>query len=103
MSKTVHNSTYAPETVRHCDDYIEDENSPQCLRTYLARARSPAHGCTSSEPFPALFADHPDLGRVRIVMASRLGDVGVTTKLTRDVGYEARCSVERLRNFSDAP
>jgi hypothetical protein len=89
--------------MRHCDDYIDDEGAPQCLRQFLSRARSPAHGLTSAEPFPALFADHPTLGRVRVVMASRFGDVGVTTKLHREIGHETRCSVEQLQNFSEQP
>jgi hypothetical protein len=85
---------------RHCDDFIDDESAPQALRTFLARARSPAHGMTSVDPFPVLFADHNGQ-RVRVVMASRLGDVGIcdSTRFT----YEKRVSVEELSNFGDFP
>ena len=96
---------------RHCDTYIEDPKAPACLRAYLRRARSPAHGNTSSEPFPKLFATYRGkewLGiapgdRVRVVMASRMGDVGITKDLAADHGYSARCNVEQLGDFSDVP
>jgi len=88
--------------VKHCDDYIDDESAPEVLRRYLERARSPAHGMTSTEPFPVLFADH-DGRRVRVTMASRLGDVGITTVLAAEHGYETRVAVEDLSNFGDAP
>lgn len=88
--------------MKHCDDYIDDETAPPALRKYLERARSPGHGLTSSEPFPALFADHHG-ARVRVVMASRLGDVGITTVLTATVGYSKRVAVEDLSNFGDTP
>lgn len=87
---------------KHCDDYIDDETQPACLRAFLARARQPAHGHLSLEPFPTLFADYQGK-RYRVVMASRMGDVGITTKLDRDHGYETRCAVEDLSNFSETP
>lgn len=88
--------------VKHCDDYIDDEGAHPALRAYLDRARSPGHGMTSPEPFPRLFADHSG-SRVRVVMASRMGDVGITTVLTAEYGYEARVSVGELSNFGDSP
>jgi hypothetical protein len=96
-----------PDNPRHCDDYIDDPTSPEPLRTYLSRARQPAHGYYSGDgkpdtrPFPTLFAS---LGktRVKVVMASRLGDVGVTTRLD-DVAYERRVWVEMMTAFSETP
>lgn len=85
---------------RHCDEFIDDASAPQVLRTFLARARSPAHGMTSADPFPVLFADHNGQ-RVRVVMASRLGDVGICD-LTRCT-YDKRVSVEELSNFGVDP
>ena len=85
---------------KHCDEYIDDESALRALRAYLARARGPAHGHMSRDPFPKLFADHKG-ARVRIVMASRMGDVGITSVLTADHGYEGRVAVEDLSNFSD--
>lgn len=88
--------------MRHCDDYIEDESAPPALRRYLARARSPGHGMLSSDPFPELYADL-DGRRVRVVMASRIGDVGVTAVLAEKFRYETRVAVCDLSNFGDAP
>lgn len=95
---------------KHCDDYIDDEKQPKCLRAFLDRARQPAHGHLSSEPFPKLFATYKGPmcmvspgDRVRVTMASRLGDVGVTRDLTGDGRYTARCFVEHLTDFSDTP
>jgi len=88
--------------MKHCDDYIDDEAAPAVLREYLRRARGPAHGMLIAEPFPRLFADHEGR-RVRVVMASRLGDVGITPVLTAEHGYEARVLVEDLSNFGDVP
>lgn len=86
--------------MKHCDDYIDDETAPQVLRTYLQRARSPAHGLVSLEPFPKLFADYKD-SRVRVTMASRFGDVGISNDLTAEYGYDKRVAVEDLSNFTD--
>lgn len=85
--------------MRHCDEYIDDMTQPECLRAYLARARSPAHGHMSDAPYPALFADHEGK-RVRVVMASRFGDVGITEDLNAERGYSQRVYVESLTNFS---
>lgn len=52
-------------------------------------------------PEPTLFADHGKT-RVRVVMASRLGDVGITKNLTVRRGYEKRVMVEELTNFSES-
>lgn len=88
--------------MKHCDDYIDDESAPAVLSAYLQRARSPGHGLLSSEPFPRLFADYEG-ARVRVVMASRLGDVGITDDLEADTTYQKRVAVEDLSNFGDAP
>jgi hypothetical protein len=86
------------ETFKHCDDYIEDETQPECLRAFLDHARSPAHGALRGDPRPALFADYKGQ-RVRVVMASRFGDVGITSKLSAEHGYEKRVAVAVLSNF----
>jgi len=41
--------------------------------------------------------------RVRVVMASRFGDVGITSKLGREIGYEERVAVESLTDFAETP
>lgn len=86
---------------KHCDDYIDDETAPLVLRTYLDRARSPAHGHADLSPYPKLFATH--LGkRVRVTMASRFGGVGITEDLEKEEGYQKRVAVEELSDFSDS-
>lgn len=87
---------------RHCDEYIEDPVAPEALRKFLAFARSPAHGQLLPRPHPRLFADHAGT-RVRVTMASCLGDVGITTDLSAEMGYELRVLVSQLLNFSEVP
>ena len=95
---------------KHCDDYIDDPTQPEVLRKFLERARSPAHGMMLKEPFPKLFAVYNGVDwrgvakgdRVRIVMASRLGDVGITNNLDAE-HYMARCFVDQLTDFQDTP
>ena len=88
--------------VDHCDDYIDDPAAPAALRKFLAFARAPAHGQLLPRPHPTLFADHEGK-RVRVTMASRFGDVGVTSDLAAEVGYETRVPVSQLTGFSEAP
>jgi len=84
---------------KHCDDYIDDLTQPECLRKFLDHARSPAHGSLRDEPRPKLFATFKGK-RVRVVMASRFGDVGITSKLGAEHGYDRRVGVEELTDFS---
>lgn len=86
----------------HCDDYIDDLSAPAALRKFLAFARAPAHGQLLPKPHPTLFADHEGR-RVRVTMASRLGDIGITTDHSREFGYECRVLVSALSNFSETP
>ena len=90
------------DSFRHCDDYIEDPAAPGPLRSFLQRARSPAHGHTSSDPFPVLFATYKG-ERYRVVMASRLGDVGLSKHFDKDHGYSLRAAVDDLADFSETP
>jgi hypothetical protein len=97
-----------PAGLRHCDDVADDPTTPEVVRRYLARARMPGHGMHERAPYPKLFATYksctPELcGRVRVTMASRLGDVGVTFNLEREFGYDLRCFVDELADFSDTP
>lgn len=86
------------DSFKHCDDYIDDETQPQCLRAFLDYARSPAHGTFREGEKPRLFADYEGK-RVRVVMASRFGDVGITRSLPAEYGYDQRVSVADLTNF----
>ena len=92
---------------KHCDYYIDDPTAPEVLRKFLERTRSPAHGMLSKDPFPKLFATYNGPGwndvstgdRVRVVMASRMGDVGLTKDFASDHGYSVRCAVSDLTDF----
>ena len=111
----------------HCDDLIDDPAQPTCLRNYLEYNRRPAIDKTLREADePALFANlkadvlgeeyrgtwsgkGPDMRpvpmkagqRVRVVMASRFGDVGITPNLKATRGYVTRVFVANLENFGD--
>jgi hypothetical protein len=106
-----------PEPADHCDDYIRDKSKPKCLRKFLLYKRIPAtwqiRWTERGWPEPKLFATwkQPDgpggrkgkTKRVRVVMASRFGDVGITKDLNRDHGYEDRVLVSQLTDFSEQP
>lgn len=83
----------------HCDDLWEAKTLPACVQAYLDVARAPAHG--AGRP-PPLFATHAGQ-RVRVVMASRFGDVGITPQLTATTGYSKRVLLPELTDFSDHP
>ena len=106
---------------RHCDDIADDRETPECVRAYLAVARAPAHGYGMK--CPALYATIPtdmrfgryERGdklagaelkagtRVRVVMASRFGDVGITTNLEAETGYIGRLGLDDLSDFGAEP
>jgi hypothetical protein len=83
----------------HCDDLWHDKALPPCVMAYLDVARAPAHGQGKAPP---LFATY-DGKRVRVVMASRFGDVGITTNLSVQNGYEERVLLPDLTDFSATP
>jgi hypothetical protein len=113
----------------HCDDLIEDPEQPASLRKYLEYNRRPAIDKTLPEAQePALFATlredkegsvylgtwskgNPDMqpvkmkagSRIRVVMASRFGDVGITHNLKAAKGYCTRVPVAALTDFGDTP
>lgn len=90
---------------KHCDDYISDYRAPKVLRFFLIIQRLPAIDqgiCREFGVEPKLFADYKGK-RYRVNMASRLGDVGITDKLDKDMGYDIRVAVADLENFSDKP
>jgi hypothetical protein len=94
---------------RHVDDYVDDHNTPPVLRWFLFINRLPATLRICAEEMglrPSLYADFRsrdpgnELHRCRVVMASRLGDVGINFNFHPDY-YEKRVPVEWLSNFSD--
>src|SRR5688572_13948279 len=108
--------------MRHCEDYIDDERASLALRAFLKWQRRPAIKKTGEAPslFAVLQRDltgqrykgYWENGnaamenvplkagqRVRVVMASRFGDVGVTPDLDAKHGYVARILVSDLDDF----
>lgn len=51
---------------------------------------------------PKLYATHNGR-RVRVTMASRFGDVGISTHMLKEHGYQKRVMLDQLREFNDKP
>lgn len=99
----VYKAKQKEQTFKHCDEYIHDHQAPMCLRWFLYRHRVPAiDGLLMHQNGvnPKLFATYGD-NRVRVVMASRFGDVGITEHLEDENGYSVRVLVSDLKDFSD--
>jgi hypothetical protein len=98
------NAADAPQG-KHCDDYIHDFTAPHCLRFFLLVHRMPALDMALCREFgvkPELFATYRG-ERVRVVVASRMGDVGITRQLNTEDGYQERVMIADLSDFGDAP
>jgi hypothetical protein len=89
----------------HCDDYIPDHKQPRCLRAWLLMKRLPAYEVMLLQSYcPPLYATKKGTRiRVRLTMASRMGDVGITTQITDTHGYEERVPLGHLVDFSNDP
>lgn len=108
----------------HCDDFINHGGAVDCLRQFLAIARAsavdqigkhrpPLFATTCADVTARDFLGHGPNGpimrdrvipkgtRVRIVMASRFGDVGITDNLDADHGYVARVFLPELHEFTE--
>ena len=92
----------------HCDEYVwgfasVKGDANEDLKWFLFVNRQPAIlkvlMLEKGVKDPVLFADHQGK-RVRVVMASRFGDVGITNDLKAERGYDLRVSIEDLSNFS---
>ncbi len=90
----------------HCDKEIHNDARPACLRYFLLVHRMPAVDRAIIETVhdaPKCFADH-DGKRVRLTMASRFGDVGISPDLASTrTSYKTRVEVSDLSNFSEQP
>jgi hypothetical protein len=84
--------------MRHCDEYIDDPATPEPLRAFLEFNRRAAIDQIGDSP--VLFARHNGTP-VRVVMASRFGDVGISAQLEARHGYSKRVAVDDLTHFSD--
>ncbi len=89
----------------HCDDAIQDPDYPLCLRYFLLVHRLPAIDGSVVIAYkgePECYANYKGR-RVRLVMASRFGDVGITYELKAEHGYERRVLLTDLSDFGDKP
>lgn len=87
----------------HCDDYVEDIFQPKCLRWFIFINRLPAGIKALADEkceAPKLWAKYRNVWH-RVVMASRMGDVGITKGLDADYGYTNRVNVSDLTDFTD--
>ena len=85
----------------HCDDILADKSLPDCVLRYLEVARTPFEEQIDKVP-PPLYATYKTK-RVRVVMASRFGDVGITEMLNNAHGHAMRVYLPELTDFSDTP
>lgn len=87
----------------HCDDYAQRVTSHKDARWFIFIERLPASlrqlVRDRGIPDPVLYATHQGK-RVRVTMASRFGDVGITQVLEAPMGYDTRVSVDELSDFS---
>lgn len=83
----------------HCDDILRTANAPVCVLDFIRAARNPN---IISADYPPLFATYQTF-RVRVVMASPLGFVGITPHLLETSDYELRVFIPDLTNFSTTP
>lgn len=82
---------------RHCWDVQSDPDTPAVLREFLEYATAPGHG-VGRGPKPVCWATDSDGFPVRLVMASRFGDVGIN--LTgKEAGYSHRVACDDLTDF----
>lgn len=97
---------------KHCDEYIDDEAQPACLREFLRFHRQPAKDKATEvvrdhfRDVPTLFAHNQyrifathNGVRVALIMASRFGDVGITADLGAR-NYDSRVAISELTDFS---
>lgn len=86
----------------HCDDLIGNDETAPSLFYFLFVHRLPA--IEKNQLFRLLGKPHCYASwegkRVRLVMASRLGDVGITDDLEEESRYIYRVNVDELSNFS---
>ena len=89
--------------MKHCESFISRESFPNCLRWWLLYNTLPAvdkHLFKQYAKEPILWAKYNGEW-VKLLMASRLGDVGITNNLDATHGYTDRVHIEELLDFTD--
>lgn len=87
---------------RHCDSYINNPDTPRCLQWFLFWFRHSAidkHVLSRNAQEPKLFAKWKEHW-VKVVMVSRMGDVGITYNVDATHGYKHRVYVSELTDFT---
>jgi len=87
--------------VEHIEDHIYDLKLPAFVRTWITINRLPAiEKWAMEETFGVMkiTAEHEGK-RVRVTMASRMGDCGITTQMSREHGYDKRVMFSTLSKF----
>ena len=86
---------------KHCDDYINSPEVPEIVRRWVFLQRLPATErilMAKEVEATKLYAKYEGK-KVRLTMASRFGDVGITDNLNRENGYDRRVPLEHLTDF----
>lgn len=93
----------------HIDDWISYgrlNGAPDAVLWWFYLHRLPASlryvGVRMSKDCAAVYADHEGK-RVRVVMVSRLGDVGITSDLAAEGDYQKRVFIDDLTSLSTTP
>jgi hypothetical protein len=88
----------------HIDDVIDfGFEYPYCLRYYLLFKRlsaSDQNVVKKSVGEPTCFANHNGK-RVKLVMANKMGDIGITENLLSNKEYQKRVNVLELSDFHE--
>lgn len=89
----------------HVDDFIDDYRTPEYTRAFLLCLRLPAMQKIAFRHFMAgrrLFCTHAG-ERYRVVMASRMGDVGLSKNFDVEDGYSLRVPPTECTDWSADP
>lgn len=90
---------------RHVDDFIDDPSSHSYASFVLNWLRAPADHQARFAPFMSRFRLYCTHGgkRYRVTMASRLGDIGLSSDPNRNAGYELRVMPDECSNWRCEP
>jgi hypothetical protein len=83
----------------HCEDLLDSKTLPDCVQKFVGVHRACPIERMNIKEEPTLFANYEGK-RVRVTMASRFGDVGITYNLDTDHGYDLRVYLPDLSDFS---
>lgn len=103
MERMIQNLEYYQYAEGHVDHALVDFRHPHALQLFLLVHRMPAAEAaiiTRAHGYPVCYALH-ESKIVRLVMASRMGDIGITDDLEAEHGYQKRVMLSDLSGFTD--